>query len=65
MPRFKVSDRVVHRDRPDERGTIMRVIKDASDDAPGSTRYEITWDGKVRGTLAEEALEPVPTEPSG
>jgi len=65
MPRFKVGDRVIHRDRPDERGTIMRVIKDVPDDAPGSTRYEIRWDGKVRGTLAEEALEPVPTEPSG
>jgi hypothetical protein len=65
MPRFKVEDRVIHRDRPDGRGTIVRVIKDAPDDAPGSTRYEIRWDEKARGTFAEEALEPVPIEPSG
>jgi hypothetical protein len=55
MPRFKIGVRVTHRDRPDERGTVVSVTEESAD----GTRYEIKWDGHTRGQLPEEALVPL------
>ena len=56
MSRFKVGDRVAHRDRLAECGTI-EAINVAS---PHVTLYDVKWDGHTRGQLEEEALAPCP-----
>jgi hypothetical protein len=57
MPKFKLTDRVVHRDRKDEPGTIMEVIEEG--DPPPVILYSVRWDGGTRGRIAEDALEPL------
>jgi hypothetical protein len=58
MARFETGDRVAHRDRPDEPGTVEAVIEESA----YLTRYDIKWDGHRRGQLDEEALAPFPPE---
>ncbi len=45
MTSFKIGDRVTHRDRPDERGTVEAVINESA----YGMLYEVRWDGSTRG----------------
>jgi hypothetical protein len=56
MPRFKIGDRVVHRDRLDERGTIIEVIEEGG--LPPLYLYDVRWDSGFHGRMAEDVLEP-------
>jgi hypothetical protein len=58
MPRFKAGDRVVHRDRRDEPGTVVEVIEEGN--PPPFYLCVVRWDGGTRGRIMEDALEPLP-----
>ena len=52
MATFKLGDRVTHRDRPDERGTVEAVIEESAH----GMLYEVKWDAHTRGQFDEGAL---------
>jgi hypothetical protein len=62
MSKFQVGDRIVRRDKLEERGTVEAILRSEPDDSGGI--YMIDWDNGPSGPLGQGLIGPESETPT-